>query len=139
MNIYQAIMKAADHIEANPSLYDFSCSRPECGSPGCMLGWIGVYLGMPDDTINVEVSTALGLEQWTGIFYHRVDELSGGNCQYVLDARVAAKGMRLYAEKYHGHEKPQQRPTSDLVADLKARIGTQTIGTGAVSEELTWA
>lgn len=47
MNIYDAIMKAADTIEKRPDLYQFMANDiPDCGSPGCLLGWIGHHMGL---------------------------------------------------------------------------------------------
>jgi hypothetical protein len=53
MNIYNAIMKAADQVETHPESFDFWVNDiPErCGSPGCALGWIGFYLGLEADCI----------------------------------------------------------------------------------------
>lgn len=46
-SIYTAIMKAADTIERHPELYNFLSNEvPDCGSPGCLLGWIGHHLGL---------------------------------------------------------------------------------------------
>lgn len=37
-NYYAACMKAADHIERNPSAYDFRSNlNPSSGGPGCMI------------------------------------------------------------------------------------------------------
>lgn len=47
--IRQAILQAADHIEKNPCDFNFySVDKPECGTPGCALGWIGVFMGIEE-------------------------------------------------------------------------------------------
>jgi hypothetical protein len=44
----EAILKAADHIEKHPELYDFfKHDIPADGQRGCLLGWIGRFAGMP--------------------------------------------------------------------------------------------
>ena len=45
--VYEAIMLAADHIERNPADFNFmSIGIPDCGTPGCALGWIGSFGGL---------------------------------------------------------------------------------------------
>src|SRR5262245_52736236 len=58
MNIREAILAAADQIEARPDQFRFALpgipvsTNPDpddnfyCGSVGCALGWIGHFLGM---------------------------------------------------------------------------------------------
>ena len=47
MNIRTAILKAADSIEQNPDIYNWSNVQvPPCGTPGGMLGLIGAFRGM---------------------------------------------------------------------------------------------
>ena len=46
MNLRNAILQAADTIEQNPSLFEFTSVQrpdPECGTPACALGWIAAY------------------------------------------------------------------------------------------------
>src|SRR6185437_10876015 len=47
MNVYNAIMRAADHIERHPQEFNFNSTSipdgPGCGTPGCALGWIAVF------------------------------------------------------------------------------------------------
>lgn len=111
MNVYSAIMKAADHVEREPSLYEFRNVRvPDCGSPGCMLGWIGYFLGIRPGTLiqsycSPQVATPaklLGLKSQTD-FYQRLNDF-GLDGSYVRDHKFAARVMRLYAEKYHSGE-----------------------------------
>lgn len=113
MNIYNAIMKAADHIERNPGEFRFSSiGLPKgigCGAPGCALGWIGFFAGVAHktfDTISLVatngvserpgVSPLLSIDQ--GTFYKRMNELASG---WTFDSSECAKGLRLYAAKYH--------------------------------------
>lgn len=108
MNTYEAIMRAANHIERNPSSFDFDKTdipAPDCGTPGCALGWIGCFAGITGGIEEVadhgEGNSLLKIDQ--KIFYRRMDELAGA--LWIWSATKCATGMRLYAEKYHGHEK----------------------------------
>lgn len=121
MNIYNAIMKAADHIEMKPYLYDFMHTTvPDCGTPGCMLGWIGHFAGVPvgSDVLDTVAQPLLGIYYEVHMahpFYMRLRELGAG--RYWTDAAVAAAAMRLYAEKYHSPKKG--RHASKLERDRK--------------------
>lgn len=129
-SIYSAILKAADHIERKPQLFDFERIPipSRCGTPGCALGWIGWFYGRQRcmeadegyDGVGA-VAVIMGLKAGFD-FYARMEALTGG-FEWMRDAKECARVMRLYAEKYHGHEKPH--PTSELVADLMAEIWEQ--------------
>jgi len=103
MNIYDAIMKAAEHVERTPADYNFNrlYVPDKCGTTGCMLGWIGFFLGMFGQT-NVAVKKAIGLPHPGA--YTFLTEMSGGNA-YMESNVEAAKTMRLYAEKHHAPPK----------------------------------
>lgn len=109
MSIYNAIMKAADYIECHPKKFDFNeIAIPHCGSPGCALGWIGYFLGIQG---TIEGVCNAGISD--SHFYTAMDDLVGDNPardEYGLkvtwgpwhkDAAICARGMRLYAAKYH--------------------------------------
>lgn len=126
MNLYNAIMKAADHIERDPESYNFGRIHvPDCGTQGCMLGWIGFYAGV---TVGSDVLTKVGhdLLHEAG---NRHSDLSFydklGNQRYTQDVRAAVSGLRLYAETYWSHQKP--KAASDFVANLMARVMTERI------------
>jgi hypothetical protein len=117
MNAYQAILKAADHIQAHPALFDFERTRVpgDCGTPGCALGWIGHFAGRTQARIPLLfglsflhrgiaiVTTEGGADSVITVtareFYERMDFLAVGNWRQ--DARVCAGAMRRYAESYH--------------------------------------
>lgn len=114
MNIRQAILKAADQIESNPHLFNFSKLTIPSGTPGCALGWIGYYLGRENGEAIGCFSNVVGTElEALGVtsqcqFYDRMsalvplpDTLRG----WRDDASLCAKGLRLYADQYH----PEQR------------------------------
>jgi hypothetical protein len=114
MNLYNAIMKAAEHIERNPESYRFFSHRvPECGMPGCLWGHIGAQLGMVG-ACNMEVAVKMAKDS-TGHLYsfmdlrwNRMPSDSPERTKLLAwhhNAKVAAEGLREYAEKYHGHEK----------------------------------
>lgn len=113
MNIYDAIMKAADQIEEAPASFNFMSTRipDRCGSPGCALGWIGLFAGRPKGvqwwSFAAVATHVLGLPDSTD-FYHRMDDLTpfvrrltGESWQWRDNAKDCARNLRLYANKYH--------------------------------------
>lgn len=105
--IRAAIYRAADRIERNPKLWSFAkTSIPDCGTPGCALGWIGVELGFEQRAGIFGVGVALYPElaniyttpgNAMSKFY---DAMSDIDWKWTSDAGVAAKTMRAYADKY---------------------------------------
>lgn len=128
MNIRQAILKAADHIERNPSAFNFGAVRfpkpNDCGTPGCALGWIGVFAGLPDmyarsldrsDSWCVlrAAREVLGLPDkchTDSVFYERMDEVAGTDWRH--SAATCARALRLYADRYHPAESRSLIPES---------------------------
>ena len=128
MNIRNAILKAADHIEANPSLFTFSeiFIPNDCGTPGCALGWIGffanaaknmnnwwanAYKDSPRCTLSAVTDddhpSEMGIDQ--GVFYNRMDDLSkirhnGRFVSWHHNAKECATSLRIYADEYHPEE-----------------------------------
>ena len=112
--VYEAIMKAADHIERNPEDFNFmSVAIPSCGTPGCALGWIGSFGGLSKgscgfsdaatDLLKLEPELLGGsgsCETSEFAFYNRMDALCG-NMLWRKAAHVCADALRKYAEKYH--------------------------------------
>jgi hypothetical protein len=128
-------MKAADHIERNPRLFNFDVFEmpPDCGTPGCALGWIGAFSEIKFEHtgsfIGVKYDVApqaLGITSTE--FYDRMDAL-GQQRFWHRDAKLCAQKMRLYAAKYHA-------PTVVVVPDWNALAAQQTVSTEAVSQEL---
>ena len=119
MNIYDAIMKAADHIENNPkSFYYYSNDIPpalDCGTPGCAVGWVGHFLGHRG--VILQTHKVMGLDfggPLEGIynFADRMDEVSDDR-RWRDSAEQCAATLRRYAEKYHGDEKPKAATPPD--------------------------
>ncbi len=119
MNIRTAILKAADSIEQNPKMFWFSSiSTPDCGTPGCALGWVAYHIGEGVLCGNSwdpwKLGRRLGIlengKYMAGIgFYHRMDKLHGGY-DWKDSAPECAKALRLYADKYHPAEtKPDHK------------------------------
>ena len=101
MNIYDATMRAADHIEARPDLWSFSrINVPECGSPGCAIGWIGHFSGVKAGESIYDVYKTLGIKTGTD-FYDQMSVLNGddGNL-WQCETRQVPKLLRLYADKF---------------------------------------
>ncbi len=102
MNIRAAILEAADHIEANPALFKFfSTNVPECGTPGCAIGWIGHFFDAQQIGENVGVfsETILAIDETD--FYIRMRDLQLG---WMYGAEICAKTLRHYADKYYPSE-----------------------------------
>ncbi len=115
MNIREAILKAADHIERNPAAYCFSENdMPTCGTPGCLMGWIGFYAGVkPTSACYMgAVRKALGFDYGDiGAFVRSFNgNVSHERYMHLMDyqddARVGAEVLRMYADKYHPAESP---------------------------------
>ena len=151
VNVYDAILNAAAFIEATPERFNFmECTIPranDCGTPGCALGWIGAMAGLadPDEQFGGIAIVAghhrneehpperslLGIDQLD--FYERMDALVP---HWAKEASACAKGLRLYAEQYHGDEKPEPR---NFAREMYLQAsGPVAIKESAVSEELTW-
>jgi hypothetical protein len=122
MEIYDAIMKAADHIEKNPHSFVFSAiGRPrDLSCIGCAIGWVAhffyadrFFLFRPR-YINAACHRMFGISD--GVFYGRMDD-DFGNFGWLWDARMCANNLRLYAAKYHAPLLPARIPI------LPARTG----------------
>lgn len=102
MNLYDAIMKAADHIEQNPQLFDYhNIYVPDCGTPACALGWIGHFAGIrdlyrEDGLTNVGyVEKILGRHDFYAFMVTRTDARN-----WIKDAAACARGMRVFAKDF---------------------------------------
>lgn len=136
MNIYDAIMKAADHIERYPREFNFdSCSVPKgpgCGTPGCAVGWMIFFFGSKELTFGRFARAHMGIEH-EGHFYKRMNAFDfDDGPDWMKDARRCARNLRLYAAKYHSHEKPQP-----VAPDWVDACGLQRIPTEVCYEFLT--
>lgn len=135
LNIYDAIMKAADHIERHPKLFNFAeVWVPDCGTPGCALGWIGHFAGVkhdgyPQALSEIHVPRALTCASWD--FYARLESLTGGP-RWRNDAAICARGLRLYAAQYHSDEKA--KPIT--APDWQAMASKWTVGDDVRSQEV---
>lgn len=130
MNIRQAILAAADHIERNPEQYDFNgLTVPEPGCQACMLGFVGMFLGMSGATNN-DVKRALNPEHVHG-FYEILEGLLG-NCSYVDSAGSAATALRRYADKYFPAAEPAY-PNWQAIAN-----GPDKVKDSARDQALDW-
>ena len=114
MEIREAILRAADSIEANLDLFDYYSTeypKPDCGTPGCALGWIAFY----DGARKGEVASYHGHEilgvRCSSDFYRRMTELAGDHKKWSKSAKGCAKTLRAYADKYH----PKIPKTDDRV------------------------
>lgn len=115
MDIYSAIMKAADHISAEPFDYNYGRTRHYCGTPCCVVGWIGVFSGETEEQMweCLEPRTTRLIGVGYRVFDERMNNLAPG---WKTSAELAAHGARLYAAKYHAPVTPDwnaiaSRPT----------------------------
>ena len=117
MTPYEATHAAADHIEQNPELFNFHRIRvPDCGAPGCALGWIGAFAGIaPGESI---ARTEEFLQTSDKSFYRRMNGLVSEKL-WQRNPRICAKGLRLYAEKYLASDKS---PEQDFIPASVRRI-----------------
>lgn len=106
-----AILRAADRVEREPSCYRFNGTTvpPGCGTPSCMLGWIGFELGIPAGELVHRLAEFLH----TGNMPHTWDLSYACNlynsCEfgYVHNPAIAAAGMRAYADRYFPADAPE--------------------------------
>ena len=95
-----ALLKAADQIESQPDTFDFhSIAYPreiKCGSPGCALGWVRLFAGLPGNLLRI-TAQFLGYPDEEP-FYDEMRHLVGDEWQ--KDAALCAKGLRLIADKH---------------------------------------
>lgn len=94
-----AMFQAADVIEIEPSRYDFDrCVVPECGTPGCMLGLMGVFLGyQAGEIVDAVCKKSLGISD--AEFYRLVDkDYNRVNCWG--DNKSVANALRQFAQEW---------------------------------------
>ena len=142
MDIYTAVLRAADHIERNPHLFDFNAcgtpARTDCGTPACALGWIGHFLGIVPKTQELRsVADALGFGDCGLGFYERMDEVYG-SYEWMISAAACAKGLRLYAARYLSPPKAVvpagywDRMAERLAAETDVSANRRSVADGAV-------
>ena len=102
-DIRTAILQAADYIQTNPKEFAFhAINVPDCGIPGCALGWIGHFLAMPRTECSYTVAKRVMGRNDYGTerdFYTRMNDL--GIAHWTCNAGLCAWALRLYADKYH--------------------------------------
>jgi hypothetical protein len=117
MQIREAILKAADHIERHPREFNYNSihvpERAGCGTTGCALGWICYFFGsgVTDSSLvrtNFSSTHApVGAGVSDGVFYARMTDLVVG---WEKDADNCARALRLYADKYHPADTTIRQP-----------------------------
>lgn len=124
MNIREAILAAADHIERNPGEFDFhSLETPaglSCGTPGCAIGWISFFMGKRREMGHVESWRAPLVAMGVGaygddVFYRRMDAVL--HSRWHDNAADCAAALRLYAYKYHPAPSIDSDATPNAVAE----------------------
>lgn len=100
MSIREAILKAADHIEANPHLYNFCfCLVPGMyGNQGCMMAWTAYFMGYAPGTCSQETAG-----EYLGVSTVEFLGRTGKHGSRMV-AENAVKDLRHYADKYHPAE-----------------------------------
>lgn len=111
--VREAILKAADSIEAEPELYQFTNLLVHtCDTPSCPLGWIAYHLGLTgperlgSDGLGVyfsdtEVYARLGISN--DVCFIELNEFDDTG-DWVEDVEICARVLREYADKYHPAE-----------------------------------
>jgi len=105
---YRAFRKAARLIERNKQRYNFweGKTPTEERGQGCPAAWIGYYLGM-DSYAGEVTKERLGVSLL--VFLERLGVLVGEAWQE--NHRLAAKALRLYADKYYRKEVKVRKST----------------------------
>ena len=129
MNIRQAILLAADHIERHPEQYQFAFCRLINGQ-GCMMTWVTHFMGYAHNSnaqdLSIEVwgvDTNEWLRRTGGIF-------EGRRVLNRCDPMDSAKILRIYADRYHPvtEAKPAQ-PAPDWNA-IMTKLGKEPVRAG---------
>lgn len=129
MEIREAILKAADHIQANPGEFDFGAwwVPNGCGTPGCAVGWIAHFMGWEAGVgCWNDAARVVGVESLE--FMNRMGEVSGNQLGWTQSATECARALRLYADRWHPEETPEQFPT--IRAELDRIFAIEKSGTG---------
>lgn len=110
MELRQAILSAAKTLE-NPRLWDWErCSIPECGSPGCAIGWILHHAGYSPRESFAGFPDLAGCSEMD--FYRRMGDID------LHWKNNVSKCLRLYADKYHPAEPLKVLPSGSEICRL---------------------
>lgn len=118
MNIREAILRAADHIERYPEEFNFNLMgvpEPHCGFPGCAIGWILSFEGSTRNWGQRNILRVLGISE--DDFYCRIQGLDKDVLPHVPWTRspvLCAALLRKYADQYH--PLPPQAPDWEAIA-----------------------
>lgn len=111
MNVREAILKAADHIERQPTSYEYvTNSKPDCGTPGCMAGWLGHFLGVEIGGAGVyseAVAKRLGYKLSTLLDEFGRCDKSGYGYEHQISPLAAAATLRVFADKHYPASEPE--------------------------------
>ena len=125
MEIYDAIMKAADHIAAKPHLFSYGSTdvpANECGAPGCALGWICFVMDVKregETGLDGMALNTLGINYWGfNGFDDRMNEI---NVKWSGSAKQCAITLRAYAAKYHAPKPIGFTGLPDIVREIFTR------------------
>ena len=136
MNVRQAILAAASHIERNPDQYKFHANgKPACGTPGCLMGWIGVYAGVAKSSHSYmnDTKAALGFDYQdiTQFWSNKINSVPHNDwmrlSMFQVRADAAAELLRVFADERFPAE-PLKFP------DWNAMAAVQTVAADAVDE-----
>lgn len=130
-DIYHAIFKAADSIERNPHLYDFwQNDITDCGSPHCILGWVGVHLGIKGkDFEGIDaVKKTLGLGTFGALTALGWKQDVDGDWH---DAKHVSQFLRKFAQRYKG----SHTGLPDVVRDIFKQPETARPTAGIFDEQ----
>lgn len=149
MQIRDAILAAASHIERNPGRFKFDeiavpeRDAHECGAPGCAIGWVAHFTGLEfprtggglcphhkpqimrvhDDSNVCSRVFGCGHDE----LYSRLDALDIG---WMHAASACARALRLYADKYHLAPAP-------ILPDWNAMAAVQSVGADVPDQVFT--
>lgn len=115
MDVYNAILKAADQIEKYPDHFHFIENRVPrtCDSPGCAIGWIAHFANTRANGYTDASQEMFGMSPEG--FYQRMTEVEGRGPYWTSgrwphNAVKCASTLRLYAAKFHAPAEPALHP-----------------------------
>lgn len=115
--------------------FNYQCTLvPECGSPGCAVGWVAHFRGvMPSVRVIDEMCMdALGIQYW-GTFVPRMDSLERPEEYWRSNADECAAVLRRYAARHHATDKAAVTGLPDIVREIFTNP-RQTISETAVDQ-----
>lgn len=127
MDKYSAIMAAADFIERNPERYSYMQVDAPCkdgDGRGCMIGWIGTFMGMEKQFAGDIMEKVTGKRAWMPDTAFGIDMGQNKYLGHTRDPKIAAEMMREFAKQFSPAEiaQPIAKPFEPAYVSWRSRL-----------------